>query len=49
MKLPVLLQAVGLGGLSVAAFIAWGVAPAVAVGSVSLVGVGTVLELERRS
>ena len=48
MKLPVLLQALGLAGLPVAAFIAFGSAASVAVGSGSLIVAGTVLELERR-
>ena len=48
MKLPVVLQALGLVGLPIAALIAWGVAPAIGIGSVSLLVAGTVLEVERQ-
>ncbi len=46
-KLHVVLQTIGLAGFPVAAAIAWGVAPAVAVGSCSLVLAGLALEREQ--
>lgn len=48
MKLPVVLQAVGLAGLTVGAFILWGAGVAVLTGSAGCVVTGTVLERERR-
>ncbi len=46
-KLHVVLQTLGLAGLPVAAALAWGFAPAVAVGSCSLVVAGLALEREQ--
>lgn len=48
MNLPVVLQSLGLVGLTVGVLLLWGFAVAVLVGSVCAVGAGTVLELERR-